>query len=118
MALGLHPGGVPREIRIVTEGEMHEHDPLDDLRAHGRMHWLDGVQAWQAEPDEVLRALTAQGFEECKREIARTPRGPITGGVWQGLNPHTGAVASTIWFRTPSAAPTVFIAIDGLPLQG
>jgi hypothetical protein len=96
---------------------MHEHDRLDDLRAHGRMHWLDSAQAWRAEPDEVMRALTAQGFEECKREIARAPRGAITGGVWQGLNPHTGAVASTIWFHTSTTPPTVFIAIDGHPLR-
>ena len=40
----------------------------------------------------------------------------MTGGVWQGVNPHTGAVASTVWFRTPAATPTVFITIDGQPL--
>jgi hypothetical protein len=96
---------------------MHEHDRLDDLRAHGRMHWLDDAQAWRAEPDEVMRALADQGYQECKREIARTPRsGVVTGGVWQGVNPHTGAVASTVWFRTPAATPTVFITIDGQPL--
>ena len=71
-----------------------------------------------AEPDEVMQALVAQGFEEYKREIARAPHGTATGGVWQGLNPHTGAVASTIWFHTPSTAPTVFITIDGHPLTG
>ena len=97
---------------------MQDHDRLDDLRAHGRMHWLDGALAWRAEPDEVMQALVAQGFEEYKREIARAPHGTATGGVWQGLNPHTGAVASTIWFHTPSTAPTVFITIDGHPLTG
>ena len=96
----------------------HEHDRIDDLRARGRMHWLDGAQAWRAEPDEVLRALAAQGFEECKREIARTPRGTITGGVWQGLNPQTGAVAATVWFSDRMTTPTVFITIDGHPLRG
>ncbi len=96
---------------------MHEHDRLDDLRAHGRMHWLDDAQAWRAEPDEVMRALADQGYQECKREIARTPRsGVVTGGVWQGMNPHTGAVASTVWFRTATATPTVFISINGQPL--
>jgi hypothetical protein len=98
---------------------MHEHDRLDALRALGRMQWLDGAQAWRAEPDEVVRALTAQGFQECKREIARTPRdGGVTGGVWQGIDPRTGEVASTVWFSTPSTPPTVFIAIDGQPFQG
>ena len=92
-------------------------DRLDQLRENGRMHWVASAQAWHAEPDEVMRALAAQGFQECKREIARTPRGGgITGGVWQGLDPHTGAVASTVWFRTPITEPTVYITIDGRPL--
>jgi hypothetical protein len=96
---------------------MQERDRLDDLRADGRMQWLDDAQAWRAEPDDVMHALAAQGFEECKREIARTPRGGgVTGGVWQGLDPRTGAVASTVWFRTPTTPPTVFITINGHPL--
>jgi hypothetical protein len=98
---------------------MQDIDRLDQLRAKGRMHWLDDVQAWRAEPDEVVRALAAQGFEECKCETARTPRGgAITGGVWQGLDPRTGVVASTIWFHTSIDASTVFITIDGHPLRG
>jgi hypothetical protein len=95
---------------------MEANDRLDQLREHGRMHWLDDTQAWRAEPDEVLSALSAQGFEEYKRETARAPRGGVTGGVWQGLDPRTGAVASTIWFHNPPTAPTVFITINGHPL--
>jgi hypothetical protein len=96
---------------------MDGQDRLDRLRAEGRMQWLHDVQAWRAEPDDVVGALSAQGFEECKRETARTPRGGRTaGGVWQGVDPQTGAVASTIWFCTPSTSPTVFIAINGQPL--
>ena len=93
---------------------------LDQLREHGRMHWIDGAQGWRAEPDEVVNALAASGFEECKRETARTPRGgPVSGGVWQGVDPRTGAVASTIWFRqSPTHPPIVFIDIDGHPLKG
>ena len=35
------------------------------------MHWAgDG---WIAEPDEVVEALARDGFEECKREVARNP---------------------------------------------
>ena len=48
---------------------MQDHDRLDDLRAHGRMHWLDGAQAWRAEPDEVMQALVAQGFEEWDQDF-------------------------------------------------
>lgn len=95
-------------------------DRLNQLRAYGRMHWSDAAQGWRAEPDEVLDALAASGFEECKRETARTPRsGIVSGGVWQGVDPRTGAVASTIWFReSPTQPPLVFIDIDGRPLKG
>jgi hypothetical protein len=96
------------------EGSEH----LAQLREHGRMRWIDGAQAWRAEPEEVVSALTASGFEECKREIARTPAA-ISGGVWQGVDPRTGAVASTVWFRESAVdVPIVFIDIDGRPLKG
>lgn len=93
---------------------------LDQLQEHGRMRWIDGAQGWRAEPDEVVSALAASGFEECKREIARTPpAGQVSGGVWQGVDHRTGAVASTIWFReSPSDTPLVFIDINGRPVRG
>jgi hypothetical protein len=98
-------------------------DRISQLREYGRMHWIDGAQGWRAEPDEVVNALTASGFEECKREVARTPRAGavtgVTGGVWQGVDPRTGAVASTVWFRaSPTDPPLVFIDINGHPLRG
>ena len=93
---------------------------LNDLREGGRMRWVDGARGWHAEPDEVVNALAADGFEEYKREIAGTPRGGgVTGGVWEGLDHRTGAVASTIWVRDPSThSPIVFISINGDPIQG
>jgi len=99
---------------------MERSDRLEELREVGRMHWIDGAQGWRAEPDEVVNALTASGFEECKREIARTPRaGAVAGGVWQGVDPRTGAVACTTWFReSPTTPPLVFIEINGHPLKG
>jgi hypothetical protein len=42
---------------------MPDIDRLDQLRAKGRTHWLDDVQAWRAEPAEVVHALAAQGFD-------------------------------------------------------
>ena len=91
---------------------------LHELRESDRMQWLDGARGWRAEPDDVVDALAADGFQECKRETARIPRAPATGGVWQGIDPKTGAVASTIWTREPDGAPLVFITINGEPLQG
>ena len=55
---------------------MHEHDRLDDLRAHGRMHWLNDAQAWRAEPDEVMRALADQGYQECPPSSSRSTASP------------------------------------------
>ena len=80
------------------------------------MHWAgDG---WIAEPDEVVEALARDGFEECKREVARNPADHRqAGGVWQGLNAHTGAVASTVWVNSPDHS-LVFIEINGHPLAG
>jgi len=80
------------------------------------MRWTG--HGWIAEPDEVLAALAGEGFEECKREVARDPvnRAPA-GGVWQGLNARTGEVASAVWVRSPDQS-LVFIEIGGRPLDG
>jgi hypothetical protein len=91
---------------------------LHELRESDRMRWLDAAHGWRAEPDEVVNALAADGYQECKREIARVPRAQATGGVWQGIDPRTGAVASTIWTRDAAGIPIVFIAINDRPLQG
>jgi hypothetical protein len=98
---------------------METAERFEALREVGRMHWIDGAQGWRAEPDEVVSALTASGFEECKREVARTPRVGVAGGMWQGVDPRTGAVACTIWFHeSTTTPPLVFIDINGHPLRG
>ena len=91
---------------------------LHELRESDRMQWLDGVRGWRAEPDDVVNALAADGFQECKREVARVPRALATGGVWQGIDQKTGAVASTVWTRDPAGTPLVFITINGHPIEG
>ena len=75
------------------------------------MQWAgDG---WLAEPEEVVDALARDGFQECKREVTRNPASRATsGGVWQGLNAETGAVASAVWVRGDDRS-LVFIEIDG-----
>ena len=89
---------------------------LLELCRDGRMHWTGN--GWLAEPEEVVDALARDGFQECKREVARNPsdRRPA-GGVWQGLNSQTGAVASAVWVKSPDQS-LVFIEIDGRPLSG
>ncbi len=98
---------------------MEHMDCLLNLRQHGRMRWLGDERGWVASPDEVVNALADAGYQEYKREEARTLRHrPAIGGVWQGLNERTGSVASAIWVtRAPSDETVVFIEIDGQPLR-
>ena len=97
---------------------MESSDRLNELREFGRMQWLDAARGWRAEPDDIVNALAADGYQECKRETARVPKAPATGGVWQGIDHKTGAVASTVWTREPNGDPVVFITINGHPLEG
>ena len=90
-------------------------DRLMELCRGGRMRWTG--QGWIAEPDEVVAALAGDGFEECKREVARNPTDHAqTGGVWQGLNSQTGEVASAVWVRSPDQS-LVFIQIAGHSIE-
>jgi len=98
---------------------MQAPESLDQLRALGRMVWLGHARRWVAEPEEVMGALSHDGFQEVKYETARLARRPPAGGVWQGLNPRTGAVASAIWVaRAQSERPLMFIDIDGTAITG
>jgi hypothetical protein len=102
------------------EVEMVDIQRLNDLRAHGQMTWTGRDQGWIARPDDVVTALAREGFEEYKREVTTHRRGRrAAGGVWQGLNTHTGSVASAIWVsRSLPDEALVFIDIDGEPLEG
>ena len=92
---------------------------LSELREQGRMTWIEPEHGWVVEPEAVLTALTRAGFAEHKREVARSRRDrAATGGVWEGLNPRTGSVASAVWVnRTEPAGAVVFIDIDGELLE-
>jgi hypothetical protein len=91
---------------------------LDELRERGKMTWMDEEHGWVAAPEDVVDALTSEGFEECKRATTTSRRDlRPAGGVWQGVNQRTGSVASTTWVDRPSRAQTVvFITIDGQPV--
>jgi hypothetical protein len=95
---------------------MVDGERLEGLRRDGRMRWHDGAHGWYAQPDDIVHALALDGYEECKREVARRGR-DTSGGVWQGLNVRTGSVASAVWARrAPGGEALVFIDIDGRPL--
>jgi hypothetical protein len=80
------------------------------------MTWAEQEGAWIAAPGDIVTALLSDGFEECKREMTTSRRDlRPAGGVWQGLNPSTGSVASAIWVARPAWRPAmIFIDIDGV----
>ncbi len=84
------------------------------------MTWIELEHGWLAAPEEIFKALSNDGFEECKREMttSRRDRRPA-GGVWQGVNMCTGSEASAIWVNRPVwHRAIVFIDIDGESLVG
>jgi hypothetical protein len=88
---------------------------LDALRDQGQMTWSEREQGWSGTPDDIFRALGADGFHECKREMTTSRRDcrPV-GGVWQGVNSTTNSVASLIWVVRPAMQPAMlFLEIDG-----
>jgi len=99
---------------------MQAMNAVDVLRGQGRMTWIKAELGWVAAPEEIMSALSTDGFEECKRELTTSRRdSQPAGGLWQGLNPRTGAVASAIWVnRQLSRQAVVFITVDGELLQG
>jgi hypothetical protein len=88
---------------------------LNELREQGRMTWIEDQRGWVAAPEDIVTALLNDGFAECKRETTTSRRDlQPAGGVWQGVNPRTGSVASAIWVNGPRPARAiVFITIDG-----
>ena len=96
---------------------MHTPECLNQLRESGRMRWMSVAQAWVAEAEEVVTALARDGFEECRYTETRQPQSRARGGVWQGLNRSTGAVASAVWVHSDARPHLVFIDIDGEPVR-
>ena|SRR3989442_15071557 len=93
---------------------------LEELRERGRMRWAEEERGWIVAPEDIVRALSTDGFDECKREMTTSrPDNRPAGGVWQGINRRTGSVASAIWVHRPMWPQAVmFITIDGAALQG
>jgi hypothetical protein len=99
---------------------MEQLDRFNLLREAGRIAWRGEEHGWLAAPDDVVAALSADGFHEYRREVLRSGhRSEPTGGLWQGIDKRTGAVASALWVALPDAQETiVFIDINGTPVRG
>ena len=93
---------------------------ITDLEQRGAMRWRSEDHAWIADPEEVVGALSREGYREYRREIANGTRDrAASGGMWQGLDPRTGNVATVIWVSHARPQEShVFIEIDGRPLEG
>jgi hypothetical protein len=73
---------------------------LRDLMSEGRIAWAPQARAWIARPGDIVDALAREGFAEFKADAARSRRDrEPAGGIWQGLDTRTGAVASAVWIR-------------------
>jgi hypothetical protein len=88
---------------------------LNNLYEQGRMTWTEQEKGWIGLPEEMLGALTTDGFYECQRGNAASSIGHQPAeGTWHGVNPRTKSVASVTWtVRRAPEAPMVFIEIDG-----
>ena len=93
---------------------------LDELREQNKMTWIGQEHGWIGAPEEIVTALSKDGFEECKREMTTRRRDlRPAGGLWQGVNPRNGSVASAIWVTRPAwHQAIVFIDIDGKSFKG
>ena len=94
-------------------------EALDQLVREGRIAWVPAAQAWRAQPGDIVDALAREGFAEFKADAARSHRDRTpTGGIWQGLDARTGAVASAIWVRAEDQErAVVFVDVDGMRVR-
>jgi hypothetical protein len=87
-------------------------EALNELVREGRIAWAPEAHGWLARPGDITDALAREGFAEFKADAARA------GGIWQGLDTRTGAVASAIWTRGyRDDRATVFVDVDGHPVN-
>ena len=116
---------------------MRQMTGLDELRERGLMTWIEQEHGWVAAPEEIVKAFSKDGFEECNRETTTSRRDwQPPGGVWQGVDTRrlghqaimaggvwqaarTKSVVSPIWVDRPVWDQAIaFIAVDGGVFQG
>jgi hypothetical protein len=97
-----------------------ELDRVTALHRSGAIEWRGERHAWQGDPGIIVDALRDQGFQEYNTTHARSrPDREPAGGVWQGLDSRTGAVASAIWVKPVNTdRALVFLDVDGEPVIG
>ena len=131
-------GDGPKQVRAVLEARLEDVQGLVRQAAAFGLGELGGAASvrrleqqltveeargdydGEAVVEDIVRALSTDGFQECKRETTTSRRDSRpAGGLWQGINIRTGAVASAIWVnRLLSRQAMVFITVDGELLQG
>ena len=94
-------------------------EALDELVREGRIAWAADARGWIARPGDIMDALAREGFAEFKADAARSRRDRTpTGGIWQGLDTRTGAVASAIWVHADQDdRAVVFVDVDGRTIK-
>src|SRR5437870_12061827 len=81
---------------------MRQMTGLNELRERGMMTWIEQEHGWVAAPEEIVKAFSKDGFEECDRETTTGRRDwQPPGGVWQGVDTRTGSVASATRVNRP-----------------
>ncbi|PYM04054.1 MAG: hypothetical protein DMD82_15485, partial [Candidatus Rokuibacteriota bacterium] len=50
------------------ENKMRQMTGLNELRERGMMTWIEQEHGWVAAPEEIVKAFSKDGFEECDRE--------------------------------------------------
>lgn len=91
---------------------------LRELVIEGRIAWAPQARGWLARPGDIVSALAREGFAEFKADAARSRRDCTpAGGMWQGLDVRTGAVASAVWIRADDERAVVVVDVDGRPID-
>ena len=92
---------------------------LTELVNEGRIARAPQTRGFIARPGDIVDALGREGFAEFKADAARSRRDRApTGGIWQGLDVRTGAVASAIWVRGEDGdRAVVFVDVVGRPVD-
>src|SRR2546422_5047141 len=53
---------------------MRQMTGLNELRERGLMTWIEQEHGWVAAPEEIVKAFSKDGFEECNRETTTSRR--------------------------------------------